>query len=443
MNPIDRLALFRLSVLGPLISRDHLARGELQHLIRELAQRTYDIPGSRRHRIGEKTIEAWYYMWRKHGVTGLAAKRRADRGQSRMAVHWQDAILAAKRENPRRSIRQILRLMEAGGIVARGSLSRSAIHRLLKQHGLSRVPQGSSLPEEYRRFVAGCAGALWYGDVMHGPTLILGGRSRKTYLVSLLDDASRLVAHSAFCLAEGALEIEGVLKQAVLKRGLPAKLVVDNGSAYRAATLQGICARLSIHLIHCRPYAPQGKGKLERYHRTCRASFLDELDARHVACLDDLNARLWAWTELFYNQHPHDGLEGATPLARYQQDLPRIRSLGVLAREIDTIFHHRVPRFVRKDGTVSYQGRMFEVPYELAGRTVQLTVDPHTGTVAGVEDDDGQTLGAVTPLDALANLHRTRRKPGAGPTDRAVRLEPTGPNLVELAHRRYHHGEEV
>ena len=43
MDPIDRLALFRLAVLGPLISRDHLARGELQHLIRELAQRPYDI----------------------------------------------------------------------------------------------------------------------------------------------------------------------------------------------------------------------------------------------------------------------------------------------------------------------------------------------------------------------------------------------------------------
>jgi len=40
-----------------------------------------------------------------------------------------------------------------------------------------------------------------------------------------------------------------VLKQAVLKRGIPLKLVVDNGAAYRVETLQGICARLGIHLI--------------------------------------------------------------------------------------------------------------------------------------------------------------------------------------------------
>ena len=84
------------------------------------------------------------------------------------------------------------------------------------------------------------------------------------------------------------LAIEGVLKQAVLKRGLPVKLVVDNGPAYRAKTLQGICARLGIHLIYCRPYAPEGKGKLERWHRTVRDQFLSELDATRIQDLSDL-----------------------------------------------------------------------------------------------------------------------------------------------------------
>ncbi len=67
------------------------------------------------------------------------------------------------------------------------------------------------------------ANQIWFGDVMHGPRVLVQGRSRKTYLVSLLDDASRLIVHSAFCLAETALEIEGVLKQGVLKRGIAQK----------------------------------------------------------------------------------------------------------------------------------------------------------------------------------------------------------------------------
>lgn len=434
MQEVDPLALFRLSVLGPLVSRDRLARGELQRLLRELAEREYAIPGSPRQRLAAKTIEAWYYAWQRDGLAGLTPKVRVDRGQSRLPAELQTALITAKRENPQRSIRQLRRLLEASGAVAQGRLSRSAIHRLLQRQGLSCPAAAVSQPEERRRFCAEHAGTIWYGDVMHGPHLMLAGRRRKTYLVSILDDASRLVAHSAFCLGETALDIEGVLKQALLKRGVPTLLVVDNGAAYRAATLQGVCARLGIKLVYCRPYAPEGKGKLERYHRTFRAAFLSELDPRRIADLADLNARLWAWTEVVYNRQPHAALDGKTPLTRYQQDLPRIRSLGTLAPQLDALFYHRVRRHVRKDGTVRYQGHDFEVPYELAGKSVQLVVNPHAARVVGVEADDGTPLGAATPLDAVANCHRRRRKPGtaAPPVPPAV-----GPNLIELVHQRY------
>ena len=100
-------------------------------------------------------------------------------------------------------------------------MSRSAIHRLLQQHDLSRLTGTVSLPEEKRSFVAASAGTIWYGDVMHGPRVPHKGRLRKTYLVSLMDDASRLITHSAFCLGETALDIECVLKQALLRRGVP------------------------------------------------------------------------------------------------------------------------------------------------------------------------------------------------------------------------------
>ena len=438
MNPIDPKALFRLSVLGPLISRERLERGELQQILRELATHEYSIPGTRRRHLGEKTIQAWYYAWRQQGIDGLTPKPRVDRGQSKLAPATQAAILAAKRENPRRSIRQIRRLLEAAGTVAHDTLSRSTIHRLLQQHGLSRLIGSASEPEEKRSFVAASAGAIWYGDVMHGPQVPIAGRLAKAYLVSLFDDASRLVAHSAFCPGETALDIEGVLKQALLRRGVPIKLVVDNGAAYRAHTLQGICARLGIHLIYCRPYAPEGKGKLERWHRTFRDQFLSELDPRHITGLDDLNARLWAWLEQVYHRTPHEGLAGVTPLARFQQDLSKVRTLGPRAAQLDQLFLHRVSRFVRKDGTVSYLGARFEVPFELSGQTVRLVVDPHAQKVVGVENEQGESIGQATPLDALANASRQRRQP-----DPVLELSPStakgdGANLVELAHQKYY-----
>ncbi|WP_455289704.1 helix-turn-helix domain-containing protein [Cupriavidus necator] len=139
MNDIDEMALFRLGVLGPLTSRGELARGELTRLIRQIAQQEYAIPGSRRRHISEKTLHAWYDTWRREGIAGLASKVRADRGSSKLPEAVQAAVLAAKRENPRRSIRQIRLLLESAGLVARDTLSRSAVHRLLKAHGLSRI----------------------------------------------------------------------------------------------------------------------------------------------------------------------------------------------------------------------------------------------------------------------------------------------------------------
>lgn len=146
MKEIDSLALFRLSVLGPMVSCEQLRRGELQRMIRELAQREYAIPGSQRRRVGEKTIEAWYYAWRKQGIAGLAPKPRADRGSSKISPALQEAVLAAKRENPRRSVRQIQRLLIASGVVDSQGLSRSATHRLLQHNDMSRPAGSASLP---------------------------------------------------------------------------------------------------------------------------------------------------------------------------------------------------------------------------------------------------------------------------------------------------------
>jgi transposase InsO family protein len=432
MRKSERIALFRLSVLGPLVSRQQIERGELKLLIREIASRDYDIPYTDKSRIAEKTIEGWYYAYCRENLAGLTPKQRTDRGLSRLSPDVQDAVIKAKRENPRRSIDGIIALLLANGLAARDEISRSSVHRLLKQHGISRMTGSSSIPEEFRSFETQYAGQIWYGDVMHGPSVPVGGRMRKVYLVSLMDDASRLLTHSAFCLGETALDIQSVLKQAVLKRGLPTRLVIDNGAAYRASSLKGICARLGIHMVFCRPYAPEGKGKLERWHRTFRNQFLSELDTSRIHDLSDLNARLWAWLDLVYHQRDHSALNGMTPLARYRQDLPRIRALGGKAAHLDEIFYHRISRKVRRDATVAWQGRRFEVPYELAGKQIHLVVDPYADTAIRVEDDEGTVLGAVTPLDLVANSHRSRRKPETEvPEESAV--PSIGNNLIEDA----------
>lgn len=146
---LDSVALFRLSVIGPLISKDRLERGEKQRILSELAQRDYTIPGSIRRQIGIKTIEAWYYKWQKGGIDGLTPKIRMDNGKSQLPPITQEAILNAKRKNPQLSIRKIQELLESEGDVAEGVMTRSSVHRLLQNNNLSKRNNNANSIEKH------------------------------------------------------------------------------------------------------------------------------------------------------------------------------------------------------------------------------------------------------------------------------------------------------
>lgn len=437
MKPVHSIALFRLSVLGSLVSREYLAHGELKKIIQQLASVPRDIPGSKRVYLSEKTIEAWYYAYVRAGgdVDALAPKVRNDLGSSKLALDVQDAIIAAKKAKPKRSINTIIQLLEEKGLACKGVLNKSTVYRLLKSKGLNQLQADESPREEHRAFVAEFANDLWQSDVMHGPKITVNGRARKTYLISFMDDASRLLTHSAFYLDEGAVAVESVLKQAILKRGLPKKLIIDNGAAYRSNTLQSICARLKIQLVYCRPYHPEGKGKLERWHRSVRDQFLNEIDYTQVHSLEDLNVRLWAWLGQLYHVAEHSALEGLTPQARYQRDLNKIRPLGIQAEALDDLFSHRHTRKVRKDGTVSFNAMSFEVDYELTGKNIVLVIDPLTQQPFKIESKNGKALGAITPLDAIANNQRRRHRKKLDSDE----IKASDEGLVELIHDKHNH----
>jgi len=115
MKKSERIAIFRLSMLGPLVSRQHIEHGELKKTIRDIASRDYAIPYTNKTRIAEKTIEGWYYAWLREELDGLTPKQRMDRGVSRLSPEIQETIIQAKRENPRRSIDRIIELLETKG----------------------------------------------------------------------------------------------------------------------------------------------------------------------------------------------------------------------------------------------------------------------------------------------------------------------------------------
>ncbi len=85
---------------------------------------------------------------------------------------------------------------------------------------------------------------------MHGPRLDVDGKNRKTYLIAFIDDHSRLIVHAQFYVSESTKVFMTALEQALLKRGLPRKIYVDNGSAFRSKQLMFTTASLGIALVY-------------------------------------------------------------------------------------------------------------------------------------------------------------------------------------------------
>lgn len=407
----QNLALFRYGLIAEFIQLPAGTRG-LYARLRDKASADYTIPGSTRTRVAVETLRHWLKDYRRGGFDALLPKGRADRGRPRaLPQALADALVSLKDEQPHLSIPQLIRAVQQSGVAPESLvLPPSTVHRLLSRAGLMHktVPDGN---QDRRRFAFAHAGQLWMSDVMHGPSIAIPGRGRrKSYLIAFLDDATRVVPYCAFALSENTQAFLPIFKQALMRRGIPQRLYVDNGANYRSQHLALVCAKLGVALIHARPYQPQGKGKMERWFRTVRAQFVSRLTSADTDSLEALNRRLWAWVEGEYHQSPHRGLEDHTPLDRWAMSAQHVRLPGSL--DLDALFLFETKRRVQRDRTVSLNGTLFEVDAALVNHTVTLRFDPGAPPARGVEVwHEDKFVSRATPLDAYANCFVRRHRP--------------------------------
>jgi transposase InsO family protein len=378
-----------------------------------IAARVHEHPyrGPTQCRLG--TIEEWHYLYKRDGLDGLVPTGRRDRGCSRVIDEkTAEQIETLAQSRPDLDARGILAEIRSGLEQRNRKVpSVSSLYRFLRARGLDQ--RRGAKRQDHRAYAFDLAGDCWQLDVMYGPTLASPrGTRRKTYLFALLDDATRLIPHAQFYFEQHLRSLKDCLKQALLKRGIPRRLYLDNGKIFRSRMLLGLCARLGIELIHSRPYRPQGRAKLERFFGTVRRGFLARLDVDRLEDLEALNRLLFAWVEGRYHVTPHRGIDGEAPLDRWLRLSEGLRPLG---REIDLdeLFWDRTTRRVAKDGTISLQGGRFEVGPALIGRRVSIRFDPFDlRRVLIVTPDDGTQQ--AFPVDLEAN-RRVRRDPAPEP----------------------------
>lgn len=373
--------------------------------IRHLSQQSFHDEDGERFQFTWRTIQSWYSRYKKDGVTTVCGKPRSDRGHPRK-VEPEQLLEAIEQARPsfrgRPTISAIYRKCIELNLLQRDRVAPNTFRRIVKSHELLKP---ETEPETRRRlaFAKAHANELWQADTMVGPHVRHGQGHVQARLIAFVDDASRVCCHGEFFLAENTETLIAALRSALYKRGIPDALYVDNGSIYTSREISQICQRIGTLLCHAPVRDGAAKGKVERFFRTVRTTFLDrQLD---LSSIEALNRAFTDWVENEYNAREHGSL-GMRPIDRFGLDLPRVRFLPP-CDVTDELFFVEQDRSVLADNTFSLHGVRYEAPRDLRSRKIQVRFDRHRRDRTVVYFK-GERMGEARVVDLIGN----DRKPG-------------------------------
>ncbi len=425
-------AHLRFSVVGQLLAAPP-PRGELQGELERLAAKKWLNPATGELRaFGLSTIERWFNEARKarqDPVSALRRKIRKDSGQQvSMGDTLRQALLAQYAAHKGWSVQlhyDNLVALAATSPEIGGPPSYSTLRRFMKAHGLFRRRRVSSKRTpgalaaearldalEIRSYEAAYVNGLWHWDCHVGSKKVITPRGEweAPILFGVLDDRSRVACHLQWYMTENSENIAHGLAQAFQKRGMPRAAMSDNGTAMIAAEIAEGLARLGIIHETTLPYSPYQNAKQE--------SFWGQVEGRLLAMLEDvpdltlgaLNDATQAWVEHEYNRKVHSEI-GEVPIARFLAgpDVSRPSPDSAALRLAFTRSEDRSQR--RSDGTVSIEGRRFEVPnlYRHIERVAIRYASWDLSLVHLVDERTEKVICRLYPLDKERNASGLRR----------------------------------
>lgn len=369
----EQTALFRYQLVARLLD-PQISPEEKQAWRQWVTSNEHVGPDGKRRRVSEPTLRRWVRLYRTGQFKAMHPPPRRDKGSGRRVPEAVvEAAVRLKEQEPRRSVPQVLRILEQNGLMAPGSLHPGTLWRHLAARGLGKRQGG--LKKSLRRFEASAPGRLFQGDVKYGPYLpdpLDPQRKRRTYLVGFLDDHSRLLAHGEFFWAEDVYSLELCFQRAILRRGAPQAVYVDRGLIFQSQLFSFACAELGIQHISATAYHAQGKGKIERYWRSVDEAFLLELRHEPVSSLQELNRRFWAWVEEVYHVRVHSET-GQTPLQRWAQGG---QSRPVSPGRAAEVFLWRTRRKADATAVIPFEGNRYQLPPEFTRKKVEIRYHP-------------------------------------------------------------------
>jgi transposase InsO family protein len=238
-----------------------------------------------------------------------------------------------------------------------------------------------ALPDEkgkvYTRFETSGPGALFQHDTSpHLWIPLLGGRQ---HLILTEDDYSRMVVGGRLVERETSWEHLQVARKTIETFGLPLAYYVDQHSIFRFVGHQGVHVRytkeidegdiqfrralrsLDIGVIYAAD--AESKGKIEKRFDYFQRRLPYLCEKKRIRKIEDAQSILDELVE-YYNTCRLHQETGEIPQERLRKAIAegkgKLKTLDV-SRDLDYIFSLQYERTVKKDGTISFQGRRLKI----------------------------------------------------------------------------------
>ena len=361
----EQIALIRYKLISPVLAEPGRVQNEY---FRTQAAKRHEFPryGSRKVRVS--TLKSWLKTYRKQGFEGLKPKTRSDKGRPRKSSpEILNAIRVKSRAYPFLTAKRLHEMLIEEGLIGDPPLHYNTLLRIIKEENLLQF--GSKRRDARKSFETGHVNDLWMCDFMHGPRVLVNRKAHKAILCAIIDDHSRMIVGHGFAASETVVSLTRVLKEAFQAYGLPKRLYVDNGPSFNSDFLAKSCALSGISLIHSKPYDSASRGKIERYFRTVRDRFLSTITEKIT--MDELNAAFSTWLNDDYHHRLHTGIN-ERPIDRYHRSVSTVDIHRPTTAELNEIFLVRQERIVNNDATISFKGRIYEVPTAYIRQRVEI-----------------------------------------------------------------------
>lgn len=325
--------------------------------------------------VSRKTGYKWLNRWKLKGKPGLQDQsRQPSSSPHQTSASIEELVVDLRKSHPAWGGRKLRkRLAELGH---KEVPSPSSITRILHRHGLI-CPLESKKRVAWKSFERANPNDLWQIDFKGDFAMTCG---KRCFPLTILDDHSRFSLGIIACANQQRVTVKEHFRSVFQHYGIPRAIYVDNGNPWgnsngrtRHTQLSAWLMRQDIEVIHGEPNHPQGRGKIERFHRTLNAEVLQD---RRLSSLIDAQSVFDPWRSVYNHERPHDSLDLAVPSSRYQIS---DRAFEEVTEPFEYNDHFEVRKLDKETRTFHFMGKRHRLSEAFMGQRVGLSATDTDG----------------------------------------------------------------